>query len=102
MSDCDGSCVTNALNMTHSCTVCPFIVRSSYGTHLLDHLAADGAGLAGGDIAVIAVLEIYADLVCSFHFELLHCLACSRDNKMIAGIVRHSFYISFSVLGTVS
>ncbi len=70
--------------------------------HLLDHLAADGAGLASGDIAVIAVLEIYANLVCSFHFELLHCLACSRDNKMIAGIVRHSFYISFSVLGTVS
>ena len=46
--------------------------------------------------------EINANLVCSFHFELLHCLACSRDNKMIAGIVRHSFYISFSVLGTVS
>ena len=70
--------------------------------HLLDHLAADGAGLAGGDIAVIAVLEIYADHVCSLQFELIQCRACSRDNKMIAGIVRHSFYISFSVLGTVS
>lgn len=31
MSGCDGSCVTNALNMPHSRTVCPFIVRSSYG-----------------------------------------------------------------------
>lgn len=31
MSGCDGSCVTNALNMAHSRTVCPFIIRSSYG-----------------------------------------------------------------------
>ena len=30
--------------------------------HLLDHLAADGAGLAGGQIAVVALLEVDADL----------------------------------------
>ena len=36
------------------------IIRTSYGTHLLDHLAADGAGLAGGQVAVVAVLEIDA------------------------------------------
>ena len=29
--------------------------------HLFDHLAADGAGLAGGQIAVVALLEIDAD-----------------------------------------
>lgn len=38
------------------------IVRSSYGTHLLDHLAADGTGLARGEIAVIALLEVDANL----------------------------------------
>ena len=30
--------------------------------HLLDHLAADRAGLAGGQVAVVAVLQIHADL----------------------------------------
>ena len=36
--------------------------RSSYGAHVLDHLAADGAGLAGGQVAVIALLEVDANL----------------------------------------
>ena len=30
--------------------------------HLLDHLAADGTGLAGGQIAVVALLEVDTDL----------------------------------------
>lgn len=30
--------------------------------HLFDHLAADGTGLAGGQIAVVALLEVDADL----------------------------------------
>ena len=29
--------------------------------HFLDHLAADGAGFAGGQVAVVAVLEVDAD-----------------------------------------
>ena len=36
--------------------------HGSYGTHLLDHLAADGAGLAAGEVAVIALLQVDADL----------------------------------------
>ena len=31
--------------------------------HFLDHLAADRAGLAGGQIAVVALLEVDANLV---------------------------------------
>ena len=30
--------------------------------HPLDHLAADGAGLAGSEVAVIALLQVDADL----------------------------------------
>ncbi len=30
--------------------------------HLLDHLAADGAGLLGGQVAVVALLQVHADL----------------------------------------
>ena len=35
-------------------------VRASYGIHLLDHLAADGAGFAGGQVAVVALLQVDA------------------------------------------
>ena len=48
--------------MPHGSPVFTGIVRSSYGTHLLDHLAADGTGLAGGQVAVVALLEVDADL----------------------------------------
>ena len=36
-------------------------VQSSYGFNLLDHLAADRTGLTGCEVAVIALLEVYAD-----------------------------------------
>ena len=36
--------------------------RGSYGAHVLDHLAADRAGLAGGQVAVVAVLQVDANL----------------------------------------
>ena len=48
--------------MPHSGTVCPPKAHGSYGTHLLDHLATDGTGLAGGQVAVVALLEVDADL----------------------------------------
>lgn len=46
----------------HSGAVCPPKAHGSYGTHLLDHLAADGTGLAGGQVAVVALLEVDANL----------------------------------------
>ena len=46
----------------HSCSVRSLETRSSYGTHLLDHLAADGTGLAAGQVAVVALLEVDANL----------------------------------------
>ena len=48
-------------------TQCPTAVRHSRAklevlrTHLLHHLTAYGAGLTAGQIAVIALLEVYAD-----------------------------------------
>ena len=44
------------------------IIYGSYGTHLLDHLAADGAGFAAGQVAVIAVGQVDTDLPwCPFY-----------------------------------
>ena len=31
--------------------------------HFLDHLAADGAGFAGGQVAVVAFLQVHANLL---------------------------------------
>ena len=36
--------------------------RFSYGTNNVDHLTADGAGLLRGSVAVVALLEVDADL----------------------------------------
>ena len=37
-------------------------VPGSYGAHVLDHLAADGAGFPGGQVTVVTVGQVYADL----------------------------------------
>ena len=61
--DCDCGYVLHLLYMPYSGPALPLVLRTSYGTHLLDHLAADGAGFAGGQVAVVAVLEVDADLI---------------------------------------
>ena len=38
------------------------IAHTSYGPHLLDHLPAHGAGLAGGEVAIVALLQVDAHL----------------------------------------
>jgi hypothetical protein len=48
--------VHHSLHMPHSSTDLAVIFFSSYGTHFLDHL-----GLA--EVAVVAVLEVNADLI---------------------------------------
>ena len=42
--------------------VFPVEARLSYGAHVLDHLAAHGASLTAGQVAVIALLQVDADL----------------------------------------
>src|SRR5699024_8667055 len=53
--------------MPNGCPVLSHIAHSSYGRHLLDHLAAHGTSLTGGQVAVVALLEVDANLPwCSF------------------------------------
>ena len=42
--------------------VCPAEFNVSYRAHYVDHLAADGACLLGGQVAVVALLEVHAYL----------------------------------------
>ena len=48
--------------MTSSHTAFSLVGFGLYWTAILDHLAADGTGLAGGQVAVVALLEVDADL----------------------------------------
>ena len=52
--------------------ICPVYHYCSYWTYMFNHLAADRASLAGGQIAVVALLEVDADLAGGFHLELVH------------------------------
>ena len=39
--------------------------------HLLDHLAANGTGLTAGQIAIVALLQVDANLLGGLHLELV-------------------------------
>ena len=58
--------------------------------HLLDHHAADGAGVAGGQVAVIALLEVDAQLVRHFVLEAVHGVLGFGDIDLVIVIGRHS------------
>ena len=91
--------------MSNGCSVVSGISRSSYGIHLLYHLASNGAGLAGSQIAVVALLQIDAHLVGGLHLEAVHGLAGVGVEDAVAAAavaVRHSslsFLIFVSVFG---
>ena len=81
----NGDYVFHPLAMAHRGSALPLKLRTSYGTHFLDHLAADGAGFAGGEVAVVAVLEVDTDLVGGLHLELVHGLTGLGDIDAVAG-----------------
>ena len=60
--------------MPHNDTVGSLKNFSSFGYFVFDHLAADAAGLTCGQVAIVALLKVYANLVGGFHLELLKSL----------------------------
>ena len=74
--------------MTHSNTDFTLIFFGSSGTHVLDHLAADGAGFPGGQVAVVAVLQIHADLPwCLFYIVNFQISIASSEESVPTGKV---------------
>ena len=61
--------------------------------HLADHLAADAAGLLGGQVAVVAFLQVDAHFTGGLHLELLHSLL--GVGVHIAVITGHGRYLLF-------
>ena len=64
--------------------------------HLHDHLAADGAGFTGGQVTVVTVGQVDADLGSGLHLELVHCLTGLGDVDLVVALHIHSLLLSFS------
>ena len=56
--------------------------------HLLDHLAAHGASLTGGQVTVVTVGQVNANFGSCLHLELVHCLTSLRNIDLI--VVLHN------------
>ena len=73
-------------------------IFSSSGTHVLDHLAPDGAGLAGGQVTVIAVGQVDTDLACLI--SILKRSMASRDKGDVdLVVVLHTKFSPFAFFG---
>ena len=44
--------------------------------HLFYHLATDGTSLLSGEVAVVTLLQVYANFASCLHLELVECLLC--------------------------
>ena len=75
--------------MPHSNTDFAVIFFSSSGTHVLDHLAADGAGLTGGQVAVVAVGQVDTNFLCRLQLEAVHCLTGLRNIDLVVIGIAH-------------
>ena len=61
---------------------------ASPGYPVLHHLAADGAGLPGGRVAVIAALQVDTNLLSSLHLELVYgFLSLGNIDPVVKGLV---------------
>ena len=73
------------------------IIYGSCGQYFLDHLAADAACLAGGQVAVVAFLQVDANLGSRLHLELVHGLAGLRNVQLVVLAVHNeTLLLSFS------
>ena len=54
--------------------------------HLLDHLAADGAGFAGSQVTVVAVGQVDAHLGSCLHLELVHGLTSLGNVDLVVAL----------------
>ena len=84
--------------MSHRCASGTAISCWSYGTNLLYHLVAGAAGLAGGQVAIVAVLQIDANLSGRLHLELVHSGVCLRDVDF-AAFIRQSVSPCHQIIG---
>ena len=80
----------------------PYVSQSSFGAHLLHHLASNGPGLAGGQGAVVTLVQGDADFIGGLHFELIHGRTGLGDHDLavgrLAAVARHNRFLLFFFL----
>ena len=96
-SEVKRKCIGNNAFMSLGDAVMAGEVHSSYGTLIFDHLAADGASLAGGQVTVVTVGQVDADLRSGLHLELVHGLTGLGHIDLV--IVLHTVSLLFYILG---
>ena len=79
--------VCNSLDVIIVCLIISEDLCLPYGTDDVDHLSADRTRLTGGEVAVIALLEVYAYFVCALHLEAVHSFSCLGDIDLVAVII---------------
>ena len=57
---------------------------------MLDHLAADGAGLPGGQVTVVTFLQVDTHLGGSLHLELIHSATGLGNVELVVVLSRHN------------
>ena len=91
---CNRNYVLHFLYTTHSGSAVSVEFCDSSRTNVLYHLAADGACLAGGQVTVVAIGQVDADLACLI--SILKRSMASRDKGHIDLVV--VLHIQFSPL----
>ena len=92
-----GSYVFHNLYIPKSSPASSFVLRDSFGTYVLDHLAADTACLTGGQVAVVAVGQVDADFLGCLHLETVHGLTGLGDIQLIVVGIAHKNLSPFVV-----
>ena len=70
----DVCCVLDSDLVALGYAVCTLECKGAYGPVIFDHLAADGACLAGGQVAVVAIGQVDADFPwCPFYLLNFPC-----------------------------
>ena len=63
--------------------------------HLLDHLAADGTCLTGGQVTVVTIGQVDAHFGSGLHLELVHSLASLGDVDLVIALHKNSLLCRF-------
>ena len=75
---------------------------ASLGCPVLDHLATDGAGLAGGQVTVVAIGQVDANLASCLHLELVHGFLSLRNVQLIIIVAHNQSLLCFLWKGILS
>ena len=99
----NGSYVLHGLGMTLGNATVSIETRASYGAHLLDHLAADGAGFPGSQVTIVAVGQVDTHFGSGLHLELVHCLTSLGNVDLIVALhTKCSPFVVFRKAKTLS